>query len=277
AAEREGLPGLEGRHTSLRQDLEARDTEVRNGKAELAQLDEVTLTAEHEQAAIDAGIAQRELRDVQEFRLPPDARIAMERRIQELEASVASLLTERGAAGVQAEEQSGLQDRLAECGERIEALAAQERFWGARAKVDEAIAGLLAEARGRALADIAEELPRRAGAILGTITGGRHREVRARDLSFELWSPEKQGALVEDEFSGGTLDQFYLALRLAVVQTLFAVERPPLLLDEPLAHCDPTRRCAILELLRQYAEGGQVLVFTCHDFREYVGHPMVPI
>lgn len=268
---------LEIRLATLRQELDGRNDEFRNTRAELAQLDEAGLTAEYDQAALDAGIAQRELREVEEFRLTPDAKIAAEQRVHELKASVASLLKNIGATRTQAEEESGLQDRLAECHERIEALVSEEHFWDARAKVDETIGGLLSEARGRALADVAAELPRSTGAILEAITGGRHRDVRCKGLNFELWSSDKQGTLTDDEFSRGTLDQFYLGLRLAFVRTLFPGEPPPFLLDDPLVHCDPNRRGGALRLLSEYASSAQVLLFTCHDFADYASYPVVQI
>ena len=61
--------------------------------------------------------------------------------------------------------------------------------------------------------------------------------------------------------SDGTVDQLYLALRLAVAEELTA--DAPLVLDDALVRFDDTRLQAALEILQQFAENKQVILFTC--------------
>jgi ABC-type hemin transport system ATPase subunit len=69
----------------------------------------------------------------------------------------------------------------------------------------------------------------------------------------------------DGELSRGTVDQLYLAARLALIDLLFQDARPPLLMDDPFVTFDPQRRQAALHLCREIADTHQVLFFTCHD------------
>ena len=63
--------------------------------------------------------------------------------------------------------------------------------------------------------------------------------------------------------SDGTVDQLYLALRLAVAEEL--TPTAPLILDDALVRFDDTRLAAALALLAQTAEEKQVILFTCQS------------
>ena len=63
--------------------------------------------------------------------------------------------------------------------------------------------------------------------------------------------------------SDGTVDQLYLALRLAVAEEL--IPNAPLVLDDALVRFDDTRLTTAIQLLRQQAENKQVILFTCQS------------
>ena len=66
--------------------------------------------------------------------------------------------------------------------------------------------------------------------------------------------------------STGTLEQAYLALRLAIVDHLDqGLERLPLFVDEVLVNWDGHRMARGMDLLEAMARRRQVFVFTCHD------------
>jgi len=175
---------------------------------------------------------------------------------------------------VHATAEADLQNQRADVEEQLAGVERQLQYWQQRLRVDTEIRTLLDAARGRAVADLTgRHLPHLVGRYLAQATGNRHTDVRAGGEGFEVWSAEKGTPLELDEFSTGTRDQFYLAVRLAHLEALFPTERPPLLLDDPLVHCDPARRGALLRLLADYATTGQVLLFTCQDFPEYREHP----
>ena len=66
--------------------------------------------------------------------------------------------------------------------------------------------------------------------------------------------------------SDGTLDQLYLALRVASLERLTDARGPlPLLLDDVLVHFDDQRAAAALAVLAGLARKMQVILFTHHD------------
>ncbi len=109
------------------------------------------------------------------------------------------------------------------------------------------------------------ELNRAAGAYLSRLTGERwtgltlNRALEGAAAREGDLSPHSALTL-----SRGTVDQLYLAVRLAVCR-LCLPERPPLLLDDALLAFDDERLGLALDLLRELAEEQQVLLFTCQE------------
>ncbi len=87
--------------------------------------------------------------------------------------------------------------------------------------------------------------------------------VLERDLGASLYAPDNPASRDAAFFSGGTRDQLYLAVRLAVSQLL--CPGTPLILDDALVRFDDQRMKAALRVLRQEAETRQVLLFTCQS------------
>ncbi len=103
-----------------------------------------------------------------------------------------------------------------------------------------------------------------AQALFKSLTGGRYdRLVLNRDFSLQV-SAENETALRGTQYrSDGTVDQLYLALRLAVSKTLSP--EAPLVLDDALVRFDDVRLKTALSLLQTAAETKQVLLFTCQS------------
>jgi len=94
------------------------------------------------------------------------------------------------------------------------------------------------------------------GPLLAAITDGKYRFPKlSEDYSLKVFSAEAGEYIQADLFSGGTEDQFLLALRLAFAIALLPHGRPTapqfLLLDEPFAGSDTKRRGNIIRLLRE--------------------------
>ncbi|HHY39137.1 MAG TPA: AAA family ATPase [Clostridia bacterium] len=115
---------------------------------------------------------------------------------------------------------------------------------------------------------------RRASKYIELITGGRYHRITLdggeedKDRKvLSLHSPDLGYSLgAAPPLSRGTLDQVYLALRLALVEHLDAGgERLPVFLDEVLVNWDGVRRAKGIEVLKEIARYRQVLIFTCHD------------
>ena len=110
----------------------------------------------------------------------------------------------------------------------------------------------------------APRISKRAQELFGKLTGQRYdRLTLGEDLTLNA------GAQGEDTLrpslwrSDGTVDQLYLALRLAVSEELTA--DAPLVLDDALVRFDDVRLAAAMDILRQCAREKQVILFTCQS------------
>ncbi len=150
-----------------------------------------------------------------------------------------------------------LQKELDALNKRISEL---ERTYAALDIAQKALTAAKAELQRR----FAPRIAKRTQELFSRLTGGRYdRLTLAEDLSVHT------GALGEDTIrpqqwrSDGTVDQLYLALRLAVAQEL--IPQSPLILDDALVRFDDTRLARALDILQQEARQKQVLLFTCQS------------
>lgn len=130
---------------------------------------------------------------------------------------------------------------------------------------------LLIEADRRFREEHQPDVLQKAGRYLDVITGGRYDRLFMRDDG-------DQGLLVRSNYydyplevgpplSRGTLQQIFLALRLALVDHLDAGgECLPLFLDEILVNWDGNRLENGLNLLKDIVGQRQVFLFTCHQW-----------
>ncbi len=110
----------------------------------------------------------------------------------------------------------------------------------------------------------APRISRRAQALFGQLTGGRYdRLTLGEDLNLSVGAQDQDTLCSTQYPSDGTVDQLYLALRLAVAQEL--TPEAPLVLDDALVRFDDTRLQAAMEVLRQEAQSKQVILFTCQS------------
>ncbi len=114
------------------------------------------------------------------------------------------------------------------------------------------------------------ELVRRAGEILGALTGGRYDTLLLGDDEnpdlLQVRATHLPSALpVEHPLSTGTREQIWFALRMGVVELVEGGgEVLPLVLDEVFVNWDAERRGAALDALARMAERRQVFLVTCH-------------
>lgn len=111
------------------------------------------------------------------------------------------------------------------------------------------------------------ETLKEASGYLERLTQGRY---------VRVWTPLSERTLRVDDSNGdshpvevlsrGTREQLFLALRLALA-TCYARRgaRLPLVLDDVLVNFDTVRAKAAAAVLRDFAAGHQILVFTCHE------------
>lgn len=125
------------------------------------------------------------------------------------------------------------------------------------------------------LTDAANELQRRfapkiaeaARRIFSRITGGRYdRLTLGQDLSLQVAAGNEDVLHGTAWRSDGTVDQLYLALRLAVAEAL--TPDAPLVLDDALVRFDETRLQEIMTLLKEASAMRQVILFSCQNREE---------
>ena len=173
------------------------------------------------------------------------------------------------------QEQQRLQNRLGQYQGRMEALGDPAVLQKQLAQIDDRIKKLestysaltialdtLTRAKLELQRRFAPRIANRAQELLGAMTDGRYdRLTLAEDLSLHA------GAQQEDTLhealwrSDGTVDQLYLALRLAVAEEL--TPEAPLILDDALVRFDEDRMKAALEILKKESETKQVILFSC--------------
>ena len=108
-------------------------------------------------------------------------------------------------------------------------------------------------------------LSRRAGELFSRLTGGKYESVLL-DRTFSAQAGETGESVSHDAqlLSLGTLDQLYLAVRLAICESALPVDDPPpIVLDDALVRFDDERCRAALELLLEESKSRQILLFTC--------------
>ena len=111
------------------------------------------------------------------------------------------------------------------------------------------------------------ELGRRAAEIFAQLTGSRYSGV-VLDRSFRLSAEPAGDPVFRDAalLSAGTLDQLYLAVRLAICDLVLPPEKEvPIVLDDALANFDDQRCAAALGFLKEASKDRQILLFTCHS------------
>ena len=132
------------------------------------------------------------------------------------------------------------------------------------------LAQLVREADRRFREEHQPDLVRRAGSYLGHLTGGRYDRMLVDDVGdegvFQIVGPSLPAPIpLAHPVSTGTLEQAYLALRLAIVDHLDrGGERLPLFVDEVFVNWDDARRARGVDLLASVSKSRQLFFFTCH-------------
>lgn len=100
--------------------------------------------------------------------------------------------------------------------------------------------------------------------ILGRLTAGRYDRLSiSQDLSLSAGAEEETVLREAQRRSEGTVDQIYLALRLAVSREL--TPDAPFILDDALVRFDDVRHAAAMDILKEEAQNRQIILFTCQS------------
>lgn len=102
------------------------------------------------------------------------------------------------------------------------------------------------------------------GELFSRLTGGKYDKVQLdRNLHVTVHPKDSTVFRPLSFLSGGTVDQLYLALRLAICELL--LPSAPIVLDDALVYFDDKRVTQALETLKELSKTRQVLLFTCQS------------
>ena len=161
-----------------------------------------------------------------------------------------------------------LQGRMSGLGSRSELQKQLERKERRISRLEQTYAALtvaqdtLAAAREELQRRFAPRITKRAQKLLSAMTDGRYHSVTmSSDFSLRAGAGEEETLRDAIWRSDGTMDQLYLALRLAVAEEL--TPQAPLVLDDVLVRFDDKRMGAAVDVLKDLAENRQIILFTC--------------
>ena len=122
----------------------------------------------------------------------------------------------------------------------------------------------LAEADESLRSKFAPLLCEKTGELFSCLTGDKYDAIQL-DRSLRVTVHPKNSTVYRplSYLSGGTVDQLYLALRLAICELL--LPSAPIVLDDALVYFDDKRVALALETLKKMSKTRQVLLFTCQS------------
>lgn len=125
---------------------------------------------------------------------------------------------------------------------------------------------VLEDAYQRWQADLGPVFGNEAGILLGRLTNGRYHDLRVA-RNFEITLRSEEGTMYHSyNYSGATIDQMYLALRLALVKIISVSESMlPLILDDPFVQYDATRKQYAYDVIEQFSaeNHAQIILTVC--------------
>lgn len=218
----------------------------------------------------DAGSARSHFEALRDM-VKPVEKPARKDNLDKTEAQTRTLLVECET------EQQRLQNRLGQYQGRIGALGDAQELRRQLEQKNKRIARLndtyaalviaqetLTQAQAELQRRFAPRITKRAQKLLAQMTGGRYHSVTmGEDFSLQAGAGEEDTLHDALWRSDGTMDQLYLALRLAVAEEL--TPDTPLILDDVLVRFDDQRMEAAMGILKEMAKQKQIICFTCQD------------
>ena len=222
---------------------------------------------EERKAEIARKLATEEVKltdDLKQTLLGPEEYVALERKVQSLgkrqtelekQKSRCEIIIEQARFNI--EDQIRLEEELEVLQEALKREDRKMRVYG--------LAGeFLSQARAEVLSSVEEALEKEIEKYLAVFTNGKYKQVKVDKEALEFWiySDEKGDWAKPEELSGGAIDEFYLAFRLALAKLIFGDKKPPLILDDPFVNFDSLRLDRTLDFFKTLAAGYQIIILT---------------
>jgi len=151
---------------------------------------------------------------------------------------------------------------------------------GNKVRIYELAKEFISKARDEALSSITDILKEGIQEYFEIFTSGKYKQVEINkdnkgNLEFWVYSDEKGSLAKPEDLSGGVIDEFYLACRLALVKLMFGDKKPPLILDDPFGNFDSVRLANTLNFFKTLASDYQIIIFTLGDLYDKVADNII--
>ena len=88
------------------------------------------------------------------------------------------------------------------------------------------------------------------------------------DTSFTITKTDLGKSRQAEAYSRGTRDLHSLAIRFALIDSLYGEEKPPIILDDPFTSFDDRKTDKALSLLKKLSQDRQIIYLTCSRSRK---------
>jgi len=209
---------------------------------------------------------------VTELRAQAEAGPAPSKPSTALEAELKRLTARRAELSIRASDLGArLETALRDAGDpaalrrELEALMEEKAGYDAELEALDLARETIAAVSQELHREFAPRLNRALSDAVAAVTGGRYTAAQVDEEGAIRIITSDDRTVEPAQLSGGTADQLYLALRLALLDLVTAgQERLPLLLDDPFVQYDDRRTAAAMAYLAEAARERQVVLLTCH-------------
>jgi DNA repair exonuclease SbcCD ATPase subunit len=230
--------------------------------------------------ARDLAVKRAELtEDLIETRLSPEEYIELERKVQGLKAKQDELEKQKRRCEIIIEQaRFNIEDQI-KLEEELEGLQEALKHEEKKVKVYGLAREFISKARTEILSSAGEALEKGIQRYLAVFTNDKYRQVRINKEALEFWvySDEKGDWAKPEDLSGGVIDEFYLAFRLALARLIFGDKKPPLILDDPFVNFDSVRLASTLSFFKALASDYQIIIFTLSNVYDKVADNIIPL
>ncbi len=217
--------------------------------------------------------------DIKATALSPERYIELEKIVEKLEARLKQREQDKNRCEVFIEMARFDVEEQIKLEEELDSLQRDLRLEERRVKVYELAAEFLSRAKSDAFLAANEVLENETRKYFAIFTNGKYDQVKIGNgnSEFLVYSKEKGDWVKPEELSGGVIDEFYLAYRLALVKLIFGNKNPPLLLDDPFGNFDSVRLNKALLLFKDLSKDYQIIIFTLKDTYDEVADNLVQL
>jgi exonuclease SbcC len=209
--------------------------------------------------------------------LSPEEYVALEKKVLNLKERQAELERQKSRCEIIVEQSRfSIEDQI-RLEEELEGLRDDLKREEKKVKVYGLARDFISRARTETLSSAGEALEKGLQEYLAVFTNDRYRQVTVNKdaLEFSVYSDEKKGWVRPEELSGGVIDEFYLAFRLALARLIFGDKKPPLILDDPFVNFDSVRLANTLDFFKELASDYQIIIFTLNDVYDKVADRII--